>query len=203
MARHGLPLASWSVSQSPSMPDRRSVLPSSLLPCLLSLTQKPTPERTTSQGPGCEGWHAVKGSRRRPGALVWSQAAPGNGSVEGRAAVATGQARSPRGAEYRRHRLGNQGRGKGPCFRHGTQRRWGGPIATRLGREPTKSGTGSEPLTVNPSRRRRGGFTGGTIKSGGKRDFGEPGGKAKPTLGHRESMPRRLRRLSPPGRKGC
>src|SRR5215475_9000045 len=50
MARHGLPLASWSVSQSPSMPDRRSVLPSSRLPCLLSLTQKPPPERGNPPG---------------------------------------------------------------------------------------------------------------------------------------------------------
>src|SRR5712691_421515 len=44
-ARHGLSPTSWSVWQYPSMPERRSVLPSPLPTCLFALTQKPTPER--------------------------------------------------------------------------------------------------------------------------------------------------------------
>jgi hypothetical protein len=36
---------------------------------------------TVLQVPGCEGVHAVNVSRRRPGDLVWSRVATGNGSV--------------------------------------------------------------------------------------------------------------------------
>ena len=44
MARPGLAPTSWSVSQYPSMPEQRSVLPSPLSSGLLALTQNPTPE---------------------------------------------------------------------------------------------------------------------------------------------------------------
>lgn len=70
---------------------------------------------TTLQVPGCEGWHAVHVARRRPGELAWSPVAPGNGSVEGGADSAAGQARSPRGSSYRLDRPGNSARGKEPC----------------------------------------------------------------------------------------
>ena len=54
----------------------------------------------------------------------------------------------------------NLGRGKEPCFSHGTRRRLGCPIAARLGTELTRFGTCSEPFTVNPSRSKEAQFPG-------------------------------------------
>jgi hypothetical protein len=156
---------------------------------------------TTPQVPGCEGGHAANDARPRPGDRGWSPRAPGNDSVSGRAEGAAGQARSPRGSSYREDRLGTQGRGKEPGCRHGARRRWGGPMAIRLGTERKKSGTSSEPSPVHPNRRRRRGCTAGTIKSGGRRGGGRPGAQSKPTTAHPERPERPARRWSPQDRQ--